>query len=90
LGYALEDSDYSIKGRLDWIREEIFRPRLAEASDFWQNLIVRFIARRHYNIYSPYGGLSKELWTMANSEHFIRDRWTALFAHRHSFIASDF
>jgi SAM-dependent methyltransferase/uncharacterized protein YbaR (Trm112 family) len=85
--YALEDSDYSIRGRLDWIREEIFRPRIAAADDFWQNVIVRFLARRHYKIYSRYGGISKELWTMANSEHFIRDRWTALFAHRHSFIA---
>lgn len=85
--YALEDSDYSIKERLDWIREEIFRPRIATASDFWQNLIVRFLARRHYKVYSRYGGISKEFWTVDNSEHFIRDRWTALFAHRHSFIA---
>jgi ubiquinone/menaquinone biosynthesis C-methylase UbiE/uncharacterized protein YbaR (Trm112 family) len=84
--YASEDSDYSIAGRLDWIREEIFRPRIAGASDFVQNLIVRFMAHRHYKVYSKYGGISKELWTMANSEHFIRDRWTALFAHRHSFI----
>jgi SAM-dependent methyltransferase/uncharacterized protein YbaR (Trm112 family) len=84
--YALEDSDYSIKGRFDWIVEDIVRPRIAGAPDFWQNLIVRYLARRHLKRYKKYGGYSKELWTMANSEHFIRDRWTALFAHRHSFI----
>jgi SAM-dependent methyltransferase/uncharacterized protein YbaR (Trm112 family) len=84
--YALEDSDYSIKGRFDWIIEDIVRPRIAGAPDFWQNLIVRHLARRHLRRYKQYGGYSKELWTMANSEHFIRDRWTALFAHRHSFI----
>jgi SAM-dependent methyltransferase len=84
--YALEDSDYSIKGRLDWIVEDIVRPRIAAAGDFWQNLIVRYLARRHFKRYKKAGGYSKELWTMADSEHSMRDRWTALFAHRHSFI----
>ena len=84
--YALEDSDYSIKGRLDWIVEAIFRPRIAAAGDFWQNRIVRHLAKRHLERYKRAGGYSKELWTMADSEHFMRDRWTALFAHRHSFI----
>jgi len=84
--YALEDSDYSIKGRLDWIVENISRPRIANAPDFWQNLIVRYLAKRHLRRYKRAGGYSKELWTMADSEHSMRDRWTALFAHRHSFI----
>jgi SAM-dependent methyltransferase/uncharacterized protein YbaR (Trm112 family) len=84
--YALEDSDYSIKGRLDWIVEDIFRSRIAKAPDFWQNLIVRYLAKRHLKRYKRAGGYSKELWTLADSEHSMRDRWTALFAHRHSFI----
>jgi SAM-dependent methyltransferase/uncharacterized protein YbaR (Trm112 family) len=83
--YACEDVDATINSRLDWIAEAIFRPKLAQMRDFWQNIAVQFMARRHYKIYKKYGGYSRELWTRANSEHFIRDRWTALFAHRHSF-----
>ncbi|HEU0157558.1 MAG TPA: class I SAM-dependent methyltransferase [Stellaceae bacterium] len=83
--YAKEDMDRSLYTRLDWIREDIFRPRLAKMSDVWQNLIVKYMARRHLKIYRASGGYSRELWTLENSEHFIRDRWTALFAHRHSF-----
>jgi SAM-dependent methyltransferase/uncharacterized protein YbaR (Trm112 family) len=84
--YALEDSDYSRRGRLDWIVEDIARPRIAAAGDFWQNLIVRYLARRHFKVYKKAGVYSKDLWTMADSEHQMRDRWTAPFAHRHSFI----
>jgi ubiquinone/menaquinone biosynthesis C-methylase UbiE/uncharacterized protein YbaR (Trm112 family) len=83
--YAMEDMDRTLATRIDWIREDIFRPRLATLPDFWQNLIVGYLAKRHYKTYRASGGYSKELWTLANSEHFIRDRWTALFAHRHSF-----
>ena len=83
--YAKEDMDRSMQTRIDWIREDIFRPRLAKMPDFWQSLIVKYMAKRHYKEYSTSGNYSKELWTRANSEHFIRDRWTALFAHRHSF-----
>jgi len=84
--YAHEDVDLTIGSRFDWISEAVFRPKLAKMGDFWQGLIVKWMAKRHYKIYKKYGGYSKELWTFANSEHFIRDRWTALFAHRHSFI----
>jgi hypothetical protein len=83
--YANEDVDYTIKTRVNWIIEAIFRPKIAALPDFWQNQVVRHMARRHYKIYKECGTYSKEQWTMANSEHFIRDRWTALFAHRHMF-----
>ena len=83
--YAKEDMDRTMRTRIDWIREDIFRPRLAKMSDAWQNVIVKYMAKRHYKEYSTSGNYSKELWTHANSEHFIRDRWTALFAHRQSF-----
>ena len=83
--YAKEDMDRTLYTRMDWIREDIFRPRLAVLPDFWQNMIVKYLARRHFKVYRASGGYSKELWTLRNPEHFIRDRWTALFAHRHSF-----
>jgi ubiquinone/menaquinone biosynthesis C-methylase UbiE/uncharacterized protein YbaR (Trm112 family) len=83
--YALEDHDYSLKARREWMVEDIVRPHIAAAGDFWQNIIVRYLARRHYKQYKRAGGYSKELWTIADSEHSMRDRWTALFAHRHSF-----
>jgi hypothetical protein len=81
--YALEDSDYSIKGRFVWIIEDIVRPRIAGAPDFWQNLIVRHLAGRHLSAPKIRRVFQRTL-TMA-TEHFIRECWTALFAHRHSF-----
>ncbi len=83
--YAREDVDYSIPARIDWIMEEIFRPKIAKLPDFWQGLIIKFKAWRHFRVYSKVGGYNREKWTLTDSEHSMRDRWTALYAHRHSF-----
>jgi hypothetical protein len=81
----MADMDRSLSMRIEWITEDLIRPRLARLSDFWQNLIVRWLARRHFKNHRAHGVYSKELWKREKSEHFIRDRWTVPFAHRHSF-----
>jgi SAM-dependent methyltransferase/uncharacterized protein YbaR (Trm112 family) len=83
--YAREDSDYSLKARFSWLIEDIFRPRIARLPDFWQNMVVRILARRHYGVYKVVGGYNRDKWRRKDSEHFIRDRWTCLYAHRQSF-----
>jgi SAM-dependent methyltransferase/uncharacterized protein YbaR (Trm112 family) len=83
--YAREDSDYSLRARVKWLLEDIFRPRIAKLPDFWQNLVIGFLARRHYRMYKRVGGYNPDKWRYKDSEHFIRDLWTPLFAHRQSF-----
>jgi SAM-dependent methyltransferase/uncharacterized protein YbaR (Trm112 family) len=83
--YAREDSDYSIPARVRWLIEDIFRPKIAKMSGFWQNIIVKALAYRHYRMYKKVGGYNKEKWRKRDSEHFIRDLWTPLYAHRQSF-----
>jgi SAM-dependent methyltransferase/uncharacterized protein YbaR (Trm112 family) len=83
--YAREDSDASIRARVQWLVEDICRPRIARLPDFWQNLVVKLLARRHYRMYQKVGTYNKDLWRYKDSEHFIRDLWTPLFAHRQSF-----
>jgi SAM-dependent methyltransferase/uncharacterized protein YbaR (Trm112 family) len=83
--YAREDSDYSLRARAQWLLEDIFRPRIARLPQFWQNLVVEFLARRHYRMYKRAGGYNPDKWRYKDSQHFIRDLWTPLFAHRQSF-----
>jgi SAM-dependent methyltransferase/uncharacterized protein YbaR (Trm112 family) len=83
--YAREDSDYSPQARAKWLAEDILRPRIARLPDFWQNVVVRFLSRRHYKMYKKLGQYSKDKWRRNDSEHFIRDLWTPVYAHRQSF-----
>jgi hypothetical protein len=83
--YAAERSDYSLRSRFGWLVEDIFRPRIAQLPDFWQNLLVKILAWRHYREYKAVGGYNRDKWRRKDSEHFVRDRWTCLYAHRQSF-----
>ncbi len=83
--YAHEDYVTTIRGQLNYLIEAIFRPRIARLPDLWLSLVVKIMARRHYHIYRKHGGLSRARWTFKDSEHSVRDRWTPLYAHRHTF-----
>jgi uncharacterized protein YbaR (Trm112 family)/ubiquinone/menaquinone biosynthesis C-methylase UbiE len=89
--YAFEDYVMSIRHQGRYLSESLFRARIARLPDFWQNVVVKLLARRHYRRYvgkkyQKYGGrLNPEKWTRKDSEHSVRDTWTALYAHRHSF-----
>lgn len=85
--YACEDSDYSLRARIKWLVEDLVRPYIARMSEFWQNAVVTLLAWQHYRHYKKFGGYSNEKWRMRDSKHFIRDLWTPLYAHRHSFNA---
>jgi hypothetical protein len=43
------------------------------------------LARRHYRMYKRVGGYNKDKWRPKDSDHFIFDLWTPLYAHRPSF-----
>jgi uncharacterized protein YbaR (Trm112 family)/ubiquinone/menaquinone biosynthesis C-methylase UbiE len=49
--YANEDYCASIKNRLIWIREDIFRPLLAKMPGFLQNPLIKLMAWRHCRHY---------------------------------------
>jgi uncharacterized protein YbaR (Trm112 family)/SAM-dependent methyltransferase len=89
--YAHEDYVMSIRHQARYLSETLFRSRIARLPEFWQNLVVKMLTRRHYRRYvgkkyQKYGGrLNPEKWTRKDSEHQVRDTWTALYAHRHSF-----
>lgn len=83
--YASEDYCDGLRSRFRWIMEDIFRPRLARMPKSLQGAIVKVMARRHYRMYKRLGLYNKDNWKMADSEHFIRDLYTPLYAHRHSF-----
>ena len=83
--YAREDFDYSLQARIKWLFEDILRPYVARLPAFWQGLVVSILARHHYRIYKRSGGYNKDKWRYKDSQHFIRDLWTLLFAHRQSF-----
>jgi ubiquinone/menaquinone biosynthesis C-methylase UbiE/uncharacterized protein YbaR (Trm112 family) len=83
--YAYEDWARSIYMRMEWSLEEIVRPRLARAPDAVQNAFVNLLARYVHWWYRRKGPLNRELWTRRSAEHSVRDRWTALYANRHSF-----
>ena len=83
--YSNEDYDRTIAQRVNWTVEEIVRPRIARLPGRVQRVAVRALARRHYRTYIAKGTLGRSEWTYEDSEHSVRDRWTPLYAHRHSF-----
>ncbi len=83
--YAHEDYTQGIKAQAVYLVESIFQQRVARLSDFWQNLIVKLLTRHYHYKYQKEGNLSHEKFTLKDSEHAVRDRWTPLYAHRHSF-----
>jgi len=83
--YAYEDYNTGRLSALLYVAEWTFRPRIARLSDFWQNLVVRLLTRHYHYQYRRHGNLGREKWTLKDSEHQVRDRWTPLYAHRHSF-----
>ena len=83
--YALEDDNLNRKASVLYLAETVFRPRIARAPDFWQNLAVRMMTRYWHRKYTKYGELGREKWTLKDSEHTVRDRFTCLYAYRHSF-----
>jgi uncharacterized protein YbaR (Trm112 family)/SAM-dependent methyltransferase len=83
--YALEDDNLNRKASILYLAETVLRPRIARASDFWQNLSVKLMTRYWHRKYTKYGALGREKWTLKDSEHTVRDRFTCLYAYRHSF-----
>jgi uncharacterized protein YbaR (Trm112 family)/SAM-dependent methyltransferase len=87
--YALEDYNNGRRSALRFVSEWTFRPRIARLPDFWQKIVVNLLARRHYRKYvnpkSRDFTMSQERWTFKDSQHSVRDTWTSLYAHRHSF-----
>lgn len=83
--YAYEDYNTDRLSALLYVAEWTFRPRIARLPDFWQNMIVKLLARHYHYKYRREGLLSPEKFTLKDSEHSVRDRWTPLYAHRHSF-----
>jgi SAM-dependent methyltransferase/uncharacterized protein YbaR (Trm112 family) len=84
--YAREDAAWSIRARIQWLIEDLTRPRIAKMSEFWQSRLIRILANRHLKMYKRVNsGYNPAKWSYADSEHFIRDLWTPLYAHRHAF-----
>lgn len=83
--YAYEDYNTGRLSALLYVAEWTFRPRIARLSAFWQNLVVRLLTQHYHYKYRRQGQLGREKWTLKDSEHQVRDRWTPLYAHRHSF-----
>jgi len=83
--YAREDNDPATKGVKLYVLEDIMRPRIARLPDFWQNLVVKMLTRYWHRKYKRHGWLSREKWTLKDSEHTVRDRFTPLYAYLHSF-----
>jgi uncharacterized protein YbaR (Trm112 family)/ubiquinone/menaquinone biosynthesis C-methylase UbiE len=83
--YAYEDYNTGRLSALLYVAEWTFRPRIARLPDFWQNLVVKLLTRHFHHSYMKTGTLGRQKWTLKDSEHQVRDRWTPLYAHRHSF-----
>lgn len=83
--YAREDIGISIRTALNWVCEELLRPRIARFPGVLQDAVVKALAWRHYRRYRRLGTYNRDLWTFANSEHTMRDQWTPLYAHRHAY-----
>lgn len=83
--YAREDDNLTHKATILYLAEEVLRPRIARSKDFWQNLSVKLMTRYWHRKYKKHGWLGREKWTLKDSEHTVRDRFTALYAYRHSF-----
>lgn len=83
--YGREDAGDTWMRRLKWLGADVIRPRLARLPASLQNAVVRLLARRHYRKYKKIGPVNRDKWRFEDSEHFIRDFWTPLYAHRQSF-----
>jgi SAM-dependent methyltransferase/uncharacterized protein YbaR (Trm112 family) len=83
--YTHEDYVQGIKPQVVYLIETIFQQRVARLPDYLQNLVVKLLARHYHLKYRKHGELSREKFTLTDSEHAVRDRWTPLYAHRHSF-----
>ena len=83
--YACEDEHVTRKTAIIYLAETVFRPRIARAPEFWQNLAVRIMTRYWHRKYTKYGELGREKWTLKDSEHTVRDRFTCLYAYRHAY-----
>ena len=84
--YAREDDiGLNRSYAISWLIEETIRPTIAKAPEPVQNAIVKLMALDLHRRYKKSGGYSRDLWKFADSERAIRDRWTCLFAYRHSY-----
>jgi ubiquinone/menaquinone biosynthesis C-methylase UbiE/uncharacterized protein YbaR (Trm112 family) len=83
--YAQEDMATSWYLRASITLEERFRPILAGMSERWRTPIMRFMARRFWRRYRGRGVYTPEGYSLQDAEHHMRDRWTPLYAHFHSF-----
>lgn len=83
--YTHEDYVQGVKPQAVYLVESVFQHRVARLPDFWQNLVVRLLTRHMHYKYRKEGNLGRDKWTLKDSEHAVRDRWTPLYAHRHSF-----
>jgi len=83
--YAYEDYNTGRLSALMYVAEWTFRPSIARLPDFWQNLVVKLLTRHYHYNYMKGTYLGRDKWTLKDSEHQVRDRWTCLYAHRHSF-----
>jgi hypothetical protein len=68
-----------------YLVESLFQQRVARLPTFWQNMVVKLLTRHYHSKYKHQGTLSREKFTIKDSEHAVRDRWTPLYAHRHTF-----
>lgn len=84
--YALEDFNKTANATGWYLVELFLRPRIARLRDRLQNLAVKVLTHLQYRYVDRRpGAFGFEKWTWKDSEHLARDRWTPLFAHRHSF-----
>ena len=83
--YALEDHNLGRRAALKYATEYTVRPHIARLPDFWQNMVVKLLTLYWHRTYKKHGWLNREKWTRKDSEHSVRDGWTCLYAHRHSF-----
>ena len=83
--YTHEDYVQGVKPQFVYLVENVFQHRVARLPDFWQNLVVKALTRHYHRWYQKHGPLSRERFTLTDSEHAVRDRWTPLYAHRHTF-----
>jgi SAM-dependent methyltransferase/uncharacterized protein YbaR (Trm112 family) len=83
--YAKEDSASNFEQRVKWLLEDLLRPTIARLPRVAQASMVKAMALIHYRKWKKVGRHNRDLWRFKDSEHYIRDRWTPLYAHRQSF-----
>jgi SAM-dependent methyltransferase/uncharacterized protein YbaR (Trm112 family) len=83
--YALEDAQRgNLRRKLAYLIELSARPRIAKLPAPLQKAVIMALAAHHYRWYHK-RGLKREHWSFRNSIHSMRDRWTPVYATRHSF-----